>query len=400
MKNWMMYPLINHWNVIDIFVCYAVLTLMSQFLGSLTSLYTGVAGESSSLPVVIESRRLAPGDFSTAVASTAIGSAVGGIISIVICLVLSQYLIGVAWFYRTEFAAVLFCLTCGLIVSTTEHTIWKNTLLLATGLVLGLIGWSNVLGQGVLTFGVTDLYQGIPITMFMIMLFAIPQLWQLSQRVVVQQSEPFELKWPGLKWPAMIGHSIVGFVGGLAPGLTTVLSSQLSYNIASRFSTDPQDRILASETANNAGAVSQLLPMLVIGLPLVASEALTLSMMETKGFMATPVAASAIIWNTWSIFVFVSLVGLIIAWPMAKYVLSILKIHGTAFRAAVLLFLFAIAYWGAWQDHSLLFYLFITLALAPLTWLLRKTNTLPLIFGFLISDKLLDVGLRLVTLYS
>ena len=83
---------------------------------------------------------------------------------------------------------------------------------------------------------------------------------------------------------ALAGSTIIGFFGGLIPGLTTVFSSTAAYNASMLFTKDPVKRIVVSETANNAGAFSMLLPLLIFGVPLIGSEAILLFLMEQKGF--------------------------------------------------------------------------------------------------------------------
>jgi putative tricarboxylic transport membrane protein len=52
------FPFISGWTPINVFLFYASLTQISQFCGSVTTIYTGVAGEASSMPTVNELKRL------------------------------------------------------------------------------------------------------------------------------------------------------------------------------------------------------------------------------------------------------------------------------------------------------------------------------------------------------
>ena len=77
---------------------------------------------------------------------------------------------------------------------------------------------------------------------------------------------------------------MLGAIGGLAPGLTTIMSSQLAYIDAKRRNLPPVEKIIAAETANNAGAFTMLIPLLMLGIPLAGSEALILMLVEMKAF--------------------------------------------------------------------------------------------------------------------
>lgn len=393
-----LFPFIAHWNPVNIFVCYAALTMLSQFVGSLTSLYTGVPGEASSMPTVLESKHLPQDQLAETVAATAIGSAAAGFVATALCIIIVPQMAGISWFYRTEVIAALLAIATVLVVTLDQQKKLVAACLLVFGIALGSVGWNNMLSTGILTFGIPELYRGIPLDLAMVFLFALPQLLQ-RPRGHVPAVGSFKLVWPRVPILSTVGHSLLGFVGGLVPGMTTVLSSQLSYTVSSWRTRDPYYRILASETANNSGAISQLIPMLAIGLPLVASEALALSMMETRGFLASPESAASIIGLTAPVFVVVLLVGLICSWPLASRALAILQINNQAFRITMLIALLLLVYVQAYNDHMLWFYLAVSAILAPIGWMVRTVDTTSLIFGFFISDRIWDHGSRLINLY-
>ena len=393
-----LFPFIAHWSPVNIFVCYAALTMLSQFVGSLTSLYTGVPGEASSMPTVLESKHLPASALPETVAATAVGSAAAGLIATALCIAVVPQMASISWFYRTEVIASLLAVATVLVVTLDPQKRLVATCLLVVGIVLGSVGWNNIMSLGILTFGIPDLYRGIPLDLTMVFLFALPQLTQKSC-ARLNPAVSCKLVRPRVPILSTVGHSLLGFVGGLVPGMTTVLSSQLSYAVSSWRTKDPYYRILASETANNAGAISQLLPMLIIGLPLVASEALTLSMMETRGFLASPELAAGILTATAPFFIIAVLIGLVCAWPLAARVLAILQINNQVFRATMLCALLLLVYVQAYNDHMLWFYLVASAVLAPIGWAIRRLDTTSLIFGFFISDRMWDHGSRIINLY-
>lgn len=392
-------PFISNWSALDVIVCYAVMSQISQFVGSITSLYTGIPGEASSMPTVIESKKLLTSDdFNYAASSTALGSAFASIVAIVTCWLLLPYLQNVAWFYRTEFILILMFIATAFVCSTGSHSTGKTLFLLLIGLVLGSIGWNTSINTSIMTFGVTELYQGLPLDVVVITLFALPQLLQVMTRSEVS-AQKLSLRFPKMKIRNLSLYSLLGMIGGLVPGLTTVLSSQFAYAVASKRTTDAKERILASETANNAGAITQLIPLLVLGLPLVASEAMTLSIMETSGFVATPANGSTMFMGIVPSLVIATFFGILFAWPLATRVLLFLKMNNQYFRIGLLVFLVLITLWQSHVDMQLLFVLLCILVLFPLGLVLRKFDTTALIFGFLISDRVWELSYRMVDLY-
>lgn len=392
-------PFISNWSALDIIICYAVMVQLSQFVGSITSLCTGIPGEASSMPTVSESKRLQSAeDFNYAASSTALGSAFASIVAIVSCIAVLPYLQSVAWFYRTEFIIVLLIIATAFVCGTGNHSVKTTLLLLILGLVLGSIGWNSSINAPILTIGIVELYQGIPIETVVICLFALPQLLQFVAQPTVATYK-LSLSFPKMKLGNLSLYSILGMIGGLVPGLTTVLSSQFAYAVACKRTTDAKERILASETANNAGAITQLIPLLVLGLPLVASEAMTLNLMETTGFVATPATAATMFMGIVPGLLFATAAGIVFAWPLATRILMFLKMNNRNFRISILSFLVLITLWQAHVDMQLLFVLACMLVLFLLGLVLRRFDTTALIFGFLISDRLWELSYRMVDLY-
>ena len=126
------------------------------------------------------------------------------------------------------------------------------------------------------------LYAGLPMPVVLICLFAIPQMmhhWDTEINKSINKT--YELGRLYILNPvALFGSTLIGFFGGLIPGLTTVFSSTAAYNASMLFTKDPVKRIVVSETANNAGAFSMLLPLLIFGVPLIGSEAILLFLMR------------------------------------------------------------------------------------------------------------------------
>lgn len=392
-------PFMTVGSAMDALLCFAVLTQISQFVGSLTAVYTGIPGEASSMPTVHEVKKIRKSQYSEVIASSAVGSTVGAFFAIVLCYALSYYFSNVVYVFRTDVVFALLVISVYLVCRSTVNKLVLNIFLLAAGVLLGQVGWNNITNSGFLTFGYVDLYQGIPIEVVLLMLFALPQLYQLSKTSTPIDELDLKIKWPSLNYIKLTWYSFLGFLGGLMPGMTTVFSSQLAYGYASKKTSDPKERIVASETANNAGAVTQIIPLLVLGLPLVPSEAFTLSLMEIKGFIPSPSAAAEYYQLLLPALMLSAIIGLVIAWPMANFVLKILKANINLFRIGMIVLLTGNIIYQSYLDKNTSYVIICILGMLPLTWLVRKTDTMSLIFGFFISTKLIDYSLRFFNLH-
>jgi putative tricarboxylic transport membrane protein len=392
-------PFLITWAPVDIFLFYAALTQVSQFTGSVTTMYTGIAGEPSGIPTVAELPRLPAAQYGDTIAAAAVGSFVAAILSIAACWILAAHLSAMSYFLRTELVSMLFVFALIGVIKYSSDDLKTSIGLCLAGILLGLVGYNTNLETGILTFGNSSLTAGVPMDIVLLCLFTFPQLYRLSNSAVIVNHIPTSFKWPRLNYLRITQYSAVGFVGGLMPGLAMIFSSMLSYNITCRTTTDPRERIISAETANNAGAVSQLIPLIIFGLPLVPSEAIALALMEMKGFTASIASASIIFSATALLQMTVAAIGLVMAWPLVTQILTILRTNLKLFRAGILAILILAILYQAWLDYNMIFVLQCMTCLTILGWALRLRDTTGLIFGYFIGDKLLDYGLRLHSLY-
>ena len=193
--------------------------------------------------------------------------------------------------------------------------------------------------------------------------------------------------------------SVVGFFTGMIPGLTTILSSTLSYNIMCYFTKDPVKRIVASETGNNAGAFSCLLPLMVFGIPITSSEALLLYFMEQNGFSNSTVDLGQLMTHLVANFMIVNVIGLVLAWPLSTCVKYFYRIDMRYVFSMVLIVITVAIMYSAWESYSILYYLSLIVILAPIGIALKNLQMMPLVFAFLISDTMLGSMLIFKQLY-
>lgn len=394
------FPIVSNWPIIDIFIFYAALAQISQFCGSVTTIYTGVAGEPSSVPTITEIKKLPVSSYNELIAATSVSSFVAAVLSIFLCITLVNHLDAISYLLRTEVIAALYIVALVCVVKYSDNRAATSIALTIVGLCLGLVGFNNNLQINILTFGNHQLTSGLPIDVVLLCLFAMPQLYQMAVKPIELINIPIKFKWPTLNYVNTIFYSIVGFIGGLMPGLTMIFSSMLAYNIASVRTPDPRERIIAAETANNAGAVSQLIPLIVFGLPLVASEAIVLGLMRQKGYDPTIPNAVMVVDSTMWLLLGVAAVGMILAWPLATKIIMLMRIKMKVLRAVILSVMVASIFYQAWTEYSMYFTLVTMIALAAAGMVIRNKDTACLIFGYLVAPQLLDYSIRLYNLYT
>jgi putative tricarboxylic transport membrane protein len=104
-------------------------------------------------------------------------------------------------------------------------------------------------------------------------------------------------RWADLKEsaPAIGRGTIVGFVFGIVPGVSHVVSTFVSYALEKRFSRHPEKfghgaiaGVAGPETANNATTGTAMFPLLALGIPSIPATAILLSALTIHGVSPGP----------------------------------------------------------------------------------------------------------------
>ena len=396
------FPYLYSLDPIQVLVLYVALTTISQYIGSIPAITYGVPGESSSIPAVIESKNLKNAKQGyQAIIQSAIGSTFGGLLVLIITWLFVDHLMLIMNFFDTKMQLTLYLfMFVVMTIIVRSNSFLVNVMMIVFGLLLGLIGYNKWLQTTILTFDQPQLYAGIPFVIVMIALLGIPEI--MKNFDVKQEYKPLNKEKVKIKFNfiSSVWYSVIGFIGGLAPGMTTTMSSQLAYLVSKMKSKDPIDRITASETANNAGAFSQLIPLMLLGIPLIGSEALILNVMEAKGFNLGIVSFPNT-FQTVAISLFlINGIGLLLAWPLAKHISKLFMINLKIVYAIIFVCLISVVAWVGYSNYQFGFYMITFIGLLPIAILLRKFDTMPLVFAFLVHDRLFELAFRSLYLFS
>lgn len=396
------FPYLYTLDPVQVLVLYVALTTISQYIGSIPAISYGIPGESSSIPAVIESKNLKNSKQTyQAIVQSAIGSTFGGLIVLGCTWLFVDHLMLLMNFFDTKMQLFLYVfMFVVMTVIVKSNSFVANVLMIGVGLGLGMIGYNKWLQTSILTFDQPQLYGGIPFVIVMIVLLGIPEI--IKNFDVKQEYKPLVKEKIKIKFDlaSSIWYSVVGFIGGLAPGMTTTMSSQMAYLISKFKSKNPIDRITASETANNAGAFSQLIPLMLLGIPLIGSEALVLNVMEAKGFNLGLVSFPEIFQTVSIALVVINAIGLILAWPLAKHISKLFMINLKIVYAVIFVALISVVAWVGYSNYQLGFYMLVFVALLPIAVMLRRFDTMPLVFAFLVHDRIFELIFRSIHLFA
>ena len=272
--------------------------------GSTTSILLNIPGESSSVVTCLDGYQMArQGRAGPALGIAALGSFIGGTLSVMILMVAAPPLANFA--LRFGFPEN-FSLTClGLVVASflAGGSMIKAMIMVAIGLFLGTIGMDIVLAKPKFTFGIPALMDGVGIIPVIMGLYGVAEVL-LNIEEQGFSREVFRTRisnlLPNLKdlrksIASIFRGTLIGFSLGILPGGGATVSSFAAYAIEKKISKHPEkfgqgaiEGVAAPETANNAGTAGAFVPLLTLGIPSNATMALLMGLLLTHGVQVGP----------------------------------------------------------------------------------------------------------------
>jgi putative tricarboxylic transport membrane protein len=276
----------------------------SIYGGCVPSILLNVPGTPASAATALDGYPMArKGQAGLAVTLATLGSAFGGIFSVVLLLTMAPALARFALrFGPLElFLVGTFAMTC--IVLLERRFVLRGLIAAALGLVIAGIGQDPVGGGMRMTFGYFPLVGGIELVPLLIGLFAVAEVImrfaQPQPRASFKDSQ-LGVRFPDRAYyrrgiPLVLKSSAIGTALGVLPGAGPTAGSFVAYAEAKRTSDDPDsfgkgnpDGVVASEAANNAVTGGALVPTLSLGIPGDALTALILAGLVLQGVVPGP----------------------------------------------------------------------------------------------------------------
>ena len=411
----MAYPFLLHLDPVNILIFYVTMASIDQYFNGITAIVFGVPGASMNIPTQIEGHTLfRQGKGSDAIMFSAVGSYFASMFAVLLVVALLPVLWGLYGVWTSMIQSVLLGTASLVLVYISRNKLWLSVLMFVLGGVLGQVGYREETGDAFMTFGTHSIYSGLPTLAVLVSLFVVPVLLKSYMK------HPGSFDFPGVTfkgyvqvikgiksyWITLLRSSFLGSLGGLMPGMSFGFSSLLAYitekairRSKKQYKTGDMHSLVACESANNAGVFTQLVPLLFLGIPITASEALIYNLLETRG-LPVDIAWFKSTFNQILIFFVVSsFIGLLLS---AKYVNLLRIFNGISINKiySVVFVLLLIALWQTGiTQYAGMSHLLIALALMPLGVLLYKHDTTPLLFGFLLSEPLIDNLKRVLVIY-
>jgi putative tricarboxylic transport membrane protein len=275
----------------------------AMYGGSTTSILVRIPGEAASVVTCIDGYEMArKGRAGPALMISALGSFIGGTVSILGLMFIAPPLAKVMIAIGPSVEVVLMLLALVVISLVSAGSRIKTATMLVLGLLLGTVGLDNLTGLPRFTFGNAGLAGGLSFTALAIGLFGISEILinlEKSETIKAIQPKLRDLvpRWKDLRdsAPAVGRASIIGFIFGIIPGVSHVVSTFVSYAVEKRFSKHPEEfgkgaiaGVAGPETANNAVTGTAMIPLLALGIPSIPATALLLSALTIHGVQPGP----------------------------------------------------------------------------------------------------------------
>jgi putative tricarboxylic transport membrane protein len=326
-----------------------------QYGGSTTSILVNIPGEASSVITCLDGYQMArKGRAGPALGISAFGSFIGGTLTIFVLVFLALPLSKFALkFGPPEFFSLL-CLSMTLLTYLARGSLYKALLMIVLGLILGAVGMDPVSGIPRFSFGSATLLDGVGIVPVAMGLFGISEIMMSikkpEERVVIKTKIRNLL--PNLDdWKRSIGPigrgSLIGFLTGLLPGGSAVISTFFSYTVEKKVSKNPNEfgqgaieGVAGPETANNASITGAFVPLLSLGIPSNVVMAILLGALMIHGVAVGPLLLTKhpeIFWGVIASMYIGNIMLLVLNLPLIGFWVRILKVPSRILTPLILL---------------------------------------------------------------
>ncbi|MFC4350438.1 tripartite tricarboxylate transporter permease [Fodinicurvata halophila] len=284
----------------------------------------------------------------------------GTIISVIVLVLAAPPLALIAielgpWEY---FALIVFAMT--VIASLVGESILRGMIAGILGMFLATIGDDPIMGAQRFSFDLQMLQAGLPFLAVLIGIFAVSQLLsELEDIGRVQRGKalvdspivfrPFQFMRETLSRPVnLIRSSLIGVFIGAVPGAGGSIANLLAYDQARQASKTPEkfgtgisEGVVASESGNSSTAGGGLIPMIALGIPGSAVDAVLIAALMVHGISVGPrlmVDNPELVQSIFVAMVVAAVMMLVIALMTMRYFLMVTKVPKHVIVPLVLVF--------------------------------------------------------------
>ena len=380
----------------------------AMYGGSTTSILLNTPGESSSVVTTLDGYQMAQqGRAGAALAISAIGSFVAGIISLIGLVLLAEPLSNVAIKFGPAEYFSLMLLGLAAVSGLAGKSMTKAIMMTVFGLMLGTIGIDAVSGIARFTYDQPILFSGLEFLTIAVGLFALGEV----VKTVLEKDEetgsiakinrilPTKQDMKDSTVPIVRG-SLLGFFIGVLPGAGATLASFFSYTTEKKLSKNPEKfgkghiaGVAGPESANNAASGGAMIPLLTLGIPGSGTTAILMGALIMYNIQPGPLLFDEhpeVAWGLIASMFIGNLMLLLLNMPLVRVFAKIIQTP----KKYLLPMIIAISFFGVYAVQYTTFDLYLLLGCGVLGYLLSKNDypvaplVLALVLGPMIENNM------------
>jgi putative tricarboxylic transport membrane protein len=320
-------------------------------------------------------------------------SAFGGLITTIATMALLPALGKLGLYFRSVEMVVVIVFGLTLIAAIAAKDLIKGLIAGFFGLMIGAIGVDPVFGTPRATFGLIELYDGVPLIPALIGLFAISEAFvMLESETIVRSgdlakakgarwSDTLEGLWLTARyWWQTVWTSLIGLIIGILPGAGATVAAFLAYHYSKLMSKTPElygtghpPGVIAPESANNGVTSGTLVPVFALGIPGGTTGAIMTIVLTYHGVVLGPrifTDRPDLVYGVYMQMLVCYLFMVLMILPLARYMSRVVWIP-TRFLVPLILSLVTIA---AFSEREYVFDMGLALFFGVIGYVARRTG--------------------------
>jgi putative tricarboxylic transport membrane protein len=238
---------------------------------------------------------------------------------------------------------------------------------------------------------------------------AVPSLINVSKSLsenkidlVTDKTQHEEVKF---SWASSLRGTTLGIFLGMVPLIGTMISSNVAWAFEKLFSKKKNlnqqslNRLLAAESSNNSAAVTVLIPLLILGLAIIPSEMLLLSIIESVGWHPKNVTGDFYI-KLYSALIAACLISYLFCYT---FVIPFTKLFYKNFKILLyitfVIIVGSVYYSGSMYSNQIFFILCLSVFSFVVLLTYKYFDFIPLVAGYLLSSEVLNTTQIIHNLY-
>ena len=374
--------------------------------GLVSAVLLGVPGSNANIATCFDGYPMAQnGHASKALGIGIFSSMIATLLSVAIAMVCCSPLARLAVMLGPwEFFSLCACAIV-LVVTISKGNMFSGLISAGMGMAIGCIGIAPVDAAKRFTFGLANLYSGMPLLAVTLGVFAIVTLLQnfASGKMQSPDIDTGTVKGIGMSFREYFSHGklilnsfLIGLGIGFLPGMGAGLSNVVAYAAAKsssktpeKFGTGCEEGVIASEIANNASVGGAIVPMIALGIPGDTTTALLISALMIQGIDAGPMLMRSnadLVWTFFGCLLVTAVITFLIEWFGTRTFPYILKVPCCYLYSAI----FVICMGGMYANTRSAFSCGLTVLMAFIGVLMSYGNLplSPFILGFILGPMM------------